>query len=666
MKTTIKAEIQKAIIWLVVSTTVLLGVLSMLLVFLATRLTLKDTLIELAETAADSTRYKLESLLRPVEVVGTLNRLSSDVYSYEQKQEVLNIYKTSYNWEYAVTTDLKGNIISIDESGEEIVDINTNLSGTERFNRAVNGETCVGDIVYNPQMEMTIISFYAPLWKDGIKNTTVTGVLVAVMNAKEFSDIMATINISKASTAHVLSASGQVIAHTDYDLVLSGRNVVEEAEASQHWSAHAKLEKKAINGETGFGNYHYNGRSKIMAYSPLEMNQWSLVVSAPYSDFMGIIFLSIVISAVVTVITIAFSIALAQKLGTHLGKPIELCTERLKLLAEGNLNAPVPTIDTQNETLILAECTKYIVEALKKIIGDMDYLLSELAKGNFVVATQIGEDAYVGDFKQLLLFMRELRDKLKSTLIEINEGSRQVEVGASQMAESAQSLAEGATEQAGAIQELLATVTNIRDHVEKNNEITDQAHAKAALVVKRANVGQKKMEDLTHAMFRIEETSKHIGDIIENIEDIASQTNLLSLNAAIEAARAGEAGKGFAVVAEQIRKLAEQSAQSAVDTRKLIEDAIGVVNEGGEITRDTGEHLREVLTGLDEILSAMGSIRQASDMQTDAMKEIEQSVEQISTVVESNSAAAQESSATSEELSAQSENLNALVDRFTL
>ena len=167
-------------------------------------------------------------------------------------------------------------------------------------------------------------------------------------------------------------------------------------------------------------------------------------------------------------------------------------------------------------------------------------------------------------------------------------------------------------------------------------------------------------------MQRISESSMKIENIISELEDIASQTNLLSLNASIEAARAGEAGKGFAVVADQIRKLAEQSAASAVSTRELIEGSIHDVEEGNKAVALVSETLDEVSKGINDIADTSKSLSENSQSQATAMEQAEQGVNQISEVVQSNSAMAQETSATSEELSAQAETLDNLVRQFTL
>ena len=189
---------------------------------------------------------------------------------------------------------------------------------------------------------------------------------------------------------------------------------------------------------------------------------------------------------------------------------------------------------------------------------------------------------------------------------------------------------------------------------------------KAEVYASDADSSREDMKALMEAMERISDTSKKIENIISDIESIASQTNLLSLNAAIEAARAGEAGKGFAVVAEQIRTLADQSAQSAVDTRSLIEGALREVSDGNDVALKTTESMENVVKGINEIATVSKELSENSNAQIEVMREAEKGVDQISEVVQSNSAASQECSATSEELSAQAEAMNEIVNQFVL
>jgi methyl-accepting chemotaxis protein len=182
----------------------------------------------------------------------------------------------------------------------------------------------------------------------------------------------------------------------------------------------------------------------------------------------------------------------------------------------------------------------------------------------------------------------------------------------------------------------------------------------------KAVEGREEVANLVNAMEAISKVSNEIKDIIGEIEDIASQTNLLSLNASIEAARAGDAGKGFAVVADQIGKLASDSAQSAVRTRELIQKALDEVDKGNSTMIRTNETLQQVVEGIEFLSNVTKDASESSYTQVNTMEEVEKGIEQISVVVESNSSSAEETSATGEELSLQATNLKQLTQQFVL
>lgn len=266
----------------------------------------------------------------------------------------------------------------------------------------------------------------------------------------------------------------------------------------------------------------------------------------------------------------------------------------------------------------------------------------------------------------MLSGLRKLNRQLDRTIRGISEASCQVMAGSGQLSESAQELAEGATDQAAAIEELTATVENVASISEDSAESATAAAQRTKVSAENAMKGRESMNELTGAMGRIMQTSKEIENIIVTIEDIASQTNLLSLNASIEAARAGEAGKGFAVVADQIGKLANDSAGSAVMTKELIEKALEEISRGNQIAETTMKAIVDILANMEEFAETASGIANSSTEQANMLKEIEHGIEQISVVVESNSAASEETSAVSEELSSQATSLKKMVEYFNL
>lgn len=371
-----------------------------------------------------------------------------------------------------------------------------------------------------------------------------------------------------------------------------------------------------------------------------------------------------IVMLVLSVIAIIATIYLCTIIIRTLRTPIEELEKAAEELHNGNFHVDIQ-YESQDELGSLANSFRGACGLLDELISDAGSLLTDMANGNFDIQSSIG-DRYVGQFIQLKDAMHTMNQQLNQTLHQIYEASEQVAMGSVQLAEGAQSLAEGATDQAGAVEELTATVENITASATETTQAAEDGFMHIQTAASHAEHSREDLKQLTDAMERISTTSQAIQDIIGSIEDIASQTNLLSLNASIEAARAGEAGKGFAVVADQIGKLAADSAQSAVDTRELIIKSLEEVENGNQITQKTVDVLNDILASMKQFADVAKQSSSASRQQTEALLQVEQGIEQISSVVQSNSASAEETSATSEELSAQSENLKSLVGQFKL
>lgn len=355
---------------------------------------------------------------------------------------------------------------------------------------------------------------------------------------------------------------------------------------------------------------------------------------------------------------------ITKNLTRALVEPIYELKAAVQKIKAGNLDVKI-SYQSADELGELADGLREACEYINTVISDAGRVLGEMAEGHFDVTSDV-KDSYVGDFQALLAGMSQLKHEMNRVLSQIKVSSDQVMVGAEQLAGSAQGLAEGATDQSGSIEELSATIQNVANISEQSAQNAVHAAESATDAAEDARNSREKINELTEAMARITATSEEIQNIIAAIEDIASQTNLLSLNASIEAARAGEAGRGFVVVADQIGKLAADSAQSAVETKELIGKSLVEVEAGNNIVEHTMKAFNAVLANMESFAGMASGAAEASKEQAEMLKQIEIGIEQITEVVESNSAAAEETSAVSEELSAQAISLEQMISQFVL
>ena len=359
---------------------------------------------------------------------------------------------------------------------------------------------------------------------------------------------------------------------------------------------------------------------------------------------------TIIIFVVIVVVGLAIAVVttlIGRIITNSITEPVEQIDAAVASLRKGELsNVEMLTYESEDE---LGDTIKNLKEAmgiLADYVSEISVEVKAIAQGDL---TRNGDDItdFLGDFSELKASLVYILKRFNSTLTEISNLAEQVSSNASEVENASKSLADGATEQAAVIEELNATIDTVVDLAEDTAKETQSASARVKASADKANEEKEKMNDLLMEMEHITEISKEIGNIITDIEDIASQTNLLSLNASIEADRAGEAGKGFAVVADQIGKLAADSAKSAVNTRDLIDKTLVEIENGNTITRTTADAFNQIIADMESFAEIAQNTMEKANSQAESLEQIGQGIEQLSGVVQGNAASSEENTAIS-------------------
>lgn len=630
---------------------IVLGVVTSVLSYISSISAVSETINNTSDVAANYVAAALQQYIAVAYETGSIARLADPERSAEEKEAILNQRINDHDFESGFLLDSNG------------IDIftGTDLSDRDYFKEAMKGNTYVSTPEYSEVTKAVSYAVSAPLWEGGIPGTTPVGAVVYVPNGEFLNDIMRSIKVGKGGTAFMLDANGITIADLDSTLV-GVEDSIALGDTNPKLKKYSAICKKMVAGENGTGTYSYGGVTKVVAYSPIpDLNGWSIGVAAVRNEFLGMFFLSLIVTVLFVIAFTIFGVRNGIRLGRNVVRPIKAVVERLELLAAGDLHSDTPVPETNDETATLMDCLAETIQDLKVVISDIDNNLAELSDGNFLISVD-GE--FKGDFAQISESFRSIIESLSAAMRDINGNAESVQKGATDLAGASQTLAEGATDQASAIEELTATITDISEKIYVNAQNAEKARSIVSDMNEQIIESNEHMKKNTEAMDKIREASDKIAEIISSIEEIADQTTLLALNASIEAARAGENGRGFAVVATQVGVLADQSSEAAKNTKDLIQNAITAVEEGTQLANSTAESLLAVVDNARIVNESMTEIAEASDNQALAASQITEGINQIAGVVESNSATSQESAAASEELSNQADMLKELVGRF--
>ena len=648
-----KKSIKQIIVFYVTSISVTLGIVLILLMvimgLLSTSSVLRDSLQVTARTAAQNFSSNLHMLADRIDNIAQENVLADQMASDNDKQLLLDNQKLRIEFVWIAVYGLSGDKMYGDDTAPSSID------GTEYFQYLSGTDNIV---IGKPEYNNNIWQLSVGIPVKG-KEGDSYAYLVGSYKYDLLNDVLSNINIGAGGLVYIVDNEGNIIADKNISDMGKNENLYKIYKSNKN----KKIFDSMVDFQTDANSVLLGFKQHYIAYSPIAGTNWTLMIAAPGNDFMKILWGSVLTSIVVIIVLQFVTRGLVVKIADKISGSLSIATERLVSLSTGNLKDKVVLADNNVEAEVLTTALSKTVKCLAGYIDDITEYLGQLSAGDYSGKVK---DNFDGDFIAIKDALSYITASLNETMLHINKASLAVSSNSSETSGYARRLYDGSIEQTAALERLDEKITVITQKIDEINNNARRVKKSADIAEQRVEEGKKQMDDMLSTMDSIHNDMQEIITISHLIEEISSQTSLLSLNASIEAARAGEAGKGFAVVAQQIGLLADQTADALHKTGEIIEKVSFSIGQGMVTARDTAESFQNIKEAAEDFSDISDSMARITVEQKEAIVMVSDEVGTVLAIADTNQSLAKETDENASLSLKQAEELKQIVSAVKL